>query len=116
MSRRVTGEYSVIAKRLLRIMKLKSINKATFYKEVGLSNGYIDTANNIGADKIAMIYEAYPDVNLIWLITGKGNPLNSSAAPASKKKAAKPAAKPKPAAKKKAPAKKTKKKATKKSK
>ncbi len=111
MSRRVTGEYSIIAKRLLRIMKLKGINKATFYKEVGLSNGYIDTANNIGADKFAKIYKAYPDVNLTWLITGSGNPLSKSAAPAPKKKAAA-----KPTAKKKAAPKKAKKKAAKKSK
>ena len=66
----------MIVDRILQIIDFKGINKSTFYKEVGLSNGFLDKATkNIGASKIEQILKAYPEINPDWFLTGEGNML-----------------------------------------
>lgn len=86
MSKRVTGQYSIMAKRILRIIKIKGITRAEFYRKAGLSRGFVDTANNIGSDKILKISKAYSDLNLIWFITGKGEPFLTELPPSTERK------------------------------
>jgi hypothetical protein len=47
----------------------------------GLSNGYIGKQDHgkgsIGSNVLAKIEKHYPDLNLIWLITGKGHMLST---------------------------------------
>lgn len=67
------------ARERLRIyIDYKGISKYRFYKEAGLSNGFLDKEGNIGSDKCEKIYYLYPDLNLIWLITGEGDMILSS--------------------------------------
>lgn len=65
----------MIQKRLIQYIDYKGISKYRFYKETGLSNGFLDKKGTIGVDKCEIIYSVYPDINFEWLITGKGDML-----------------------------------------
>ena len=67
----------MITDRILKIIKLRGINKSTFYKETGLSNGFLDKVKDIGASKVECILNAYEEINPTWLITGEGEMLLS---------------------------------------
>ena len=60
---------------LLNYLELKGVKKATFYKNTGLSNGFLDKNDNISSDKIEIIISVYSDIDLNWLITGNGEML-----------------------------------------
>ena len=55
---------------------MKDISKYAFYKTINVSNGFLDKAGTIGADKCQVIIENYKDINLHWLITGEGEMIN----------------------------------------
>lgn len=61
--------------RILQYLDYKGISKHKFYLKTGLSNGFLDKVKDIGASKIEIILYAYPDINPIWFITGKGSML-----------------------------------------
>jgi hypothetical protein len=65
-----------ISDRIVKYLDLKGISKSKFYAAMGVSNGFLDKRPNIGADKVEKIIEIYTDLNLNWLITGKGEMLN----------------------------------------
>jgi len=67
----------MIVDRVLEIIDLKNINKSTFYKLTGLSNGFLDKVKDIGASKIESILNVFEDINPEWLITGKGSMLKT---------------------------------------
>lgn len=62
----------MIVDRILQLIEFKGINKSRFYKETGLSNGFLDKVKDIGASKIEDILNTYDDINPEWLLTGKG--------------------------------------------
>ena len=61
--------------RILQIIDFKGINKSIFYKETGLSNGFLDKVKDIGASKLELILKSYPEISMEWLLTGKGEML-----------------------------------------
>ncbi len=63
------------AERIKLYILKKGLSKSAFYEASGLSNGFLDKTHNIGSDKIEKILKAYPDINLEWIITGKGEML-----------------------------------------
>ena len=63
--------------RILQIIDYKGINKSIFYKETGLSNGFLDKVKDIGASKLELILNSYPEIDMEWLLTGKGEMLKS---------------------------------------
>ncbi|MCP1250583.1 MULTISPECIES: peptidase S24 [Elizabethkingia] len=66
----------MIIDRILQIIDFKGINKNKFYKEAGLSNGFLDKVRkDIGSSKIEQILKAYPEINPDWFLTGEGNML-----------------------------------------
>lgn len=67
----------MIVDRILQIIEYKGINKNKFYKETGLSNGFLDKVKDIGGNKIELILSSYPEIDPGWLITGKGNMIKS---------------------------------------
>lgn len=57
---------------------LKSINLSitAFEESINVANGYVNSiSKSIGVDKIELILENYPKLNLEWLLTGKGDML-----------------------------------------
>ena len=61
--------------RILQFVELKRISKNKFYKDTGLSNGFLDKNNHPGADKLEQIIYTYPEINPTWLLTGEGDML-----------------------------------------
>lgn len=63
--------------RLYQYFEYKGIKPTAFEKEIGISNGYFGKAYrkkaSIGSDIIKTIIESSPDLNLEWLILGKGD-------------------------------------------
>lgn len=69
--------------RLKLFIKSKGLGQTKFEERVGFSRGYISKVKtSIGADKLSNIVEAFPDLNLDWLITGKGKMTSAPVQPA----------------------------------
>jgi hypothetical protein len=49
-----------------------------FEKSCGLSNSYCSNPNAVGSYAQKKIMSAYPDLNMDWVVTGKGDMLNNS--------------------------------------
>lgn len=67
--------------RILDFIEFQGLKKSEFYLKTGLSNGYLDKVKEVGADKIATIISTYPQLNLKWLITGKGKMITDTPRP-----------------------------------
>lgn len=65
-----------VVSRIIEYLSFKDISKRQFYIKTGLSNGFLDKGENIGSDKLWRIVCSYQDINLFWLITGKGEKLH----------------------------------------
>lgn len=67
--------------RLIQFIQYKGLSARQFDLSIGASNGYTlrMKKNNasVGSDVIENIIRKYPQLNLIWLITGKGEMLNA---------------------------------------
>lgn len=61
--------------RILQFIEYKRLSKNKFYKKTGLSNGILDKQGGISSDSLEKIYYVYPEINLDWLLTGKGEML-----------------------------------------
>lgn len=61
--------------RLLKIIELKFSSKRDFYLQSGLGNGFLDKNTSINTDSIEKIISVIPDLNINWLVFGKGEML-----------------------------------------
>lgn len=68
----------MIIERILSFIDYKGLSKNKFYKETGLSNGFLDKVKDIGASKVEYILNTYPDLSAEWLILGKGEMIKSA--------------------------------------
>jgi hypothetical protein len=66
-----------IKARILEFIDYSGISKRQFYAKTGLANGTLDKGDNIGTDKLEKIYNTFPEINLVWLITGNGKMLQA---------------------------------------
>lgn len=57
--------------RILQFIDFKGITKNKFYKETGLSNGFLDKVNDIGVSKLEQILITYPEINPEFMIFGR---------------------------------------------
>ena len=65
-----------INKRTKTFVKSQEITMKAFEKSINASNGYINNiTRSIGLEKIDLIVEKYPLLNIEWLLTGKGDML-----------------------------------------
>ena len=62
-----------IRKRILQYLEYKGISTYQFYKEIGVSNGFLDKEGAIGTDKCEKICYQYTDLDPLWLILERGN-------------------------------------------
>lgn len=64
--------------RIKEYLKYKGVKIIEFSAAIGVSNAYISSIKkSIQPDKISRIQECYPDLNIEWLVTGRGNMLNT---------------------------------------
>lgn len=65
-----------VKERIKMYVKFKEIPVTAFERSVLVSNGYVNRIDkNIGSDKALLIKEKYPDLNIDWLLTGRGEML-----------------------------------------
>lgn len=67
--------------RLDKYLNAKGISKGEFYRDTSLKRGLIDNDKlhqELSSDKIATIIAVYDDLNLHWLISGKGDMIKRS--------------------------------------
>ena len=65
-----------VKERIKRFIESEQISISAFEKAIDVSNGYINSiSKNIGVEKLNVILEKYPKLNIEWLITGKGEML-----------------------------------------
>ena len=68
-----------VKERLVAYLKHKRLGQNKFEATAGLSNGYISNLKSTpGADKLTKIFNAAPDLNKDWLLTGEGEMLSRS--------------------------------------
>ena len=65
-----------LIERLYQFIEHKGLSAYAFERSCELSNGYLKKqlkgGGSVGSDVLEKIHQAYPDLSLIWLITGKG--------------------------------------------
>lgn len=67
-----------VKERLKIFIKCLGISVLTFEKSIGVSNGYVNSiSKGIGKDILNSILEKYSNLNIEWLLTGKGEMLKS---------------------------------------
>ncbi len=66
-----------IRERIAEFLILKGISRYRFYKDTGLSNGFLDKPGSINSDNCEKICYCYTDINPEWLLTGKGGMLKN---------------------------------------
>ncbi len=74
---------SNIKERILQIAELKKVAKADLCVDIGMTYGnFKGSAKNtpLNSDAIAKLLSIFPDVNPVWLILGKGEPLKNMSA------------------------------------
>jgi hypothetical protein len=63
--------------RLKKFVKYSNLTVKAFETSINVSNGYVNNmSKSIGIDKLELVLEKYSNLNLEWLITGKGEMLN----------------------------------------
>ena len=71
---------SSLSERLKELFDYKGVRVSSIEKELDLSNDsigkHIRNKSNVGSDIVIKIAGIYPDINLNWLLLGKGEMLN----------------------------------------
>ena len=62
--------------RLAMYLQFRAITPHSFERKIHLSNGYfskqIKNLGSVGSDILVKIYNSYPDLNMLWVLTGEG--------------------------------------------
>ncbi|MDR2806290.1 MAG: helix-turn-helix domain-containing protein, partial [Dysgonamonadaceae bacterium] len=67
-----------VKERIKKFTKEINLSISEFEKSIGVANGYVNSiSKGIGRDKIEIILEKYPKLNIEWLLTGKGEMLRT---------------------------------------
>jgi hypothetical protein len=65
-----------VKERIKEFTKYSKITVSAFEKSILVTNGYVNSiSKSIGIDKIGLILEKYPNLNIEWLLAGKGEML-----------------------------------------
>lgn len=68
-----------VKERLKRFIESRNISIRAFEESIRASNGYVNSiSKSVGIDKLELIIENYPNLNMEWLLTGKGEMLKTS--------------------------------------
>lgn len=58
--------------KIKQYLDYKGISKNKFYSLTGLSMGFLDSGTSMGADKVKIIINKFPDININWLVLDRG--------------------------------------------
>ena len=62
--------------RIAMYLNFKSISPHSFERNINLSNGYyskqLKNLGSVGSDILIKIYHQFPDLNILWVLTGEG--------------------------------------------
>lgn len=61
-----------IKERLLKFIDFKRVSKREFCKKSSLSHTIFNNNSAIGSDKLEKIHTAFDELNMDWVITGRG--------------------------------------------
>ncbi|WP_088445005.1 S24 family peptidase [Flavobacterium oreochromis] len=67
--------FATTKQRIIQYIEFKGINITTFLKETEIKRGFLDSdklESSVSDAFITKIIETYPDIDVIWLLTGKG--------------------------------------------
>ena len=68
-----------VKERLKFYIKSIKLSITAFEDSINVANGYVNSiSKSVGVDKIELILENYPKLNLEWLLTGQGEMLKSA--------------------------------------
>lgn len=66
--------------RIKLFIKKLGVTIQDFEKSISVSNGYVNSiSKSIGIDKIGLILEKYPNLNIEWVLIGKGEMIKEEA-------------------------------------
>lgn len=68
-------QISPIKERILQFIEFKGISKYKFYQETGITRGVLDKESGISEDNVAKFIAYSSEINLEWLLLGKGEML-----------------------------------------
>lgn len=63
--------------KICQYLENKGYSKNSFYKETGLSNGFLDSGSSFSIENLRIIIDKYRDLNLDWLLFDQGEMLQS---------------------------------------
>lgn len=65
-----------VKERIIRYLKFHKIKQGEFCEQIGVAKTYINSIrSSISPEKLSIIGEVYPDLNIEWLLTGEGSML-----------------------------------------
>ena len=63
--------------RIVMYLQFRSINPHSFERKIHLSNGYLSkqlkNLGSVGTDILLKMHDHYPELNLLWVLTGEGD-------------------------------------------
>lgn len=72
--------------RIAMYLNFKSISPHAFERNINLSNGYyskqLKNLGSVGSDILIKINNHFPDLNILWILTGEGQMINEEASEA----------------------------------
>jgi len=69
---------STIRERILEFIDYKKISNREFNRIIGVSPGFLGSNSDIGSKVVSKIMDNFPEISLMWLISGKGDMLNKN--------------------------------------
>ncbi len=69
---RIIYKIMTTKEKIMQFLDFKQINKRDFYRQTGLSNGFLDSGKHIGSDNLKIIIDTFPEINLEWLVMDLG--------------------------------------------
>jgi hypothetical protein len=62
-----------VKERLLQFIEKQGITKNQFIIKIGIANGFFNTNNGVNTDNLEKIFSFYPELNMDWIVTGRGS-------------------------------------------
>lgn len=66
--------------RLKEFVRMKGGTISGLEKKIGKGNAYFNSVKNLSSEAIREVLSVYPDLNVDWLVTGKGEPIKTDMA------------------------------------